>query len=284
MAKGRMLNREIGMSMKLQSLKDDTARLFATWTISHLDKNGVFYGDPQSARSAVFPMREDVTNAQVAGYLADMERVGLIERFEGGGRVWQAWPGFAHNQSYLRKDLENTAFPAPPQNSDDPANGLRKSSVMNDGKVPPNRREEKGREGNVIEGKGSADAPPAQPKRKVSGFAVVHTEHADERVSAYMDILAQKQITESNAETILANVTLDGLHVWRNVLTTWATNCWKPTNFAGLFERYDAEMNSLRVKAATPAPNYQNGAYKNAAPDKLAEALRMISAKEGNHA
>lgn len=154
MAKGRMLNREVGMSMKFHELQSDTARLFATWTIAHLDKNGVFYGDPQSVRSAVFPMREDVTNAHVTEFLREMERVGLIVRFQAAGRTWQAWPGFAHNQTYLRKDLENTPFPEPPMFSDAPAPDLRKDSVSVVGEVPPNRIERKGKEGNGIEGKG----------------------------------------------------------------------------------------------------------------------------------
>jgi len=172
MAKGRMLNREIGMSMKFQELQSDTARLFATWTIAHLDKNGVFYGDPQSVRSAVFPMREDITNAQVTEILRDMEQVGLIVRFQAGGRTWQAWPGFAHNQTYLRKDLENTPFPAPPNTSETPKDELRKSSVDGYGNIPPNRIEGNGIETNA-RASGAAGRTPQEVTHPILGFAQI---------------------------------------------------------------------------------------------------------------
>lgn len=178
MAKGRMLNREVGMSMKFQELQSDTVRLFATWTIAHLDKNGVFYGDPQSVRSAVFPMREDITNADVYAILADMERVGLIVRFQSGGRTWQAWPGFTHNQTYLRKDLENTSFPHPPNTSEAPAETLRKSSVDIIGGIPPNGIERNGIETNM-RASGATGHTPQEQATPILGFAQIAHKEAD---------------------------------------------------------------------------------------------------------
>lgn len=114
MARGRMLNRSVSNSKKFQELPSDTCRLFATWCISHLDIRGVFHADPQLVRSLVFPRREDVSNAQVAGYMDAMESNGLIVRFESNGELWQYWPGFEHNQIGIRYDREFSEFPIPP--------------------------------------------------------------------------------------------------------------------------------------------------------------------------
>ena len=113
MARGRMLNKTVSLSQKFANLPDDTCRLLATWLIRHLDLNGVFYADPAIVRSQIFPMRDDVTTAQVAGYLVAMEKAGLIVIYEANGRKWQHWPGFADNQSGLRYDREKTSNPLP---------------------------------------------------------------------------------------------------------------------------------------------------------------------------
>lgn len=250
MAKGRMLNREIGMSMKFQELQSDTSRLFATWTIPHLDKNGVFYGDPQSARSAVFPMREDISNAHVESFMRDMERVGLIVRFKAAGRVWQVWPGFAHNQTYLRKDLERTSFPPPPKDSVDPDSDLRNNSVDVTGNIPPNGIEEKG-----IEEKGM---PPPSATKKVArsvGFSAVFTEHTDERIGAYLSIV-KPEISAGNIELVLKRIPEKYLGVWKDALTLWALKGYNPTGFADLFDRFDVLCNQAKAK--------QNGHAKNA--------------------
>ena len=113
MARGRMLNTSISASKKMDEIASDTARLLATWTIAHLDLNGVFYADPAMVRSMVFPRRTDSLEA-IEGYLQDMARVGLIVLFESGGEMWQYWPGFEHNQPGLRRERERSQYPMPP--------------------------------------------------------------------------------------------------------------------------------------------------------------------------
>ncbi len=113
MARGRMLNKSISASKKFHLLPDDTCRLLATWTVSHLDKNGVFYADPVIVKSLVFPRRGDVSIEQVELYLTAMQKAGLIVLFTAQDQLWQYWPGFADNQTNLRSDREKTDFPAP---------------------------------------------------------------------------------------------------------------------------------------------------------------------------
>lgn len=284
MAKGRMLNRETSLSLKLNALVNDTARLLATWTIPHLDKNGVFHADAQVVRSLVFPLRQDLNTQEVAAMLDDMERVGLIRRFCAAGRMWQVWPGFEHNQPYLRRDKEKTDFPTPPAcipTDSDKIPTVSRQIPTADGEKQAQLEVEVEEEIEVEE-KARPSAPAAFAKRRASGFASVITAHSDARVAAYLDLLAQKDITDTNAELIMARVGQDDIELWREVLKAWAVGGDKgpyvPTNFTGLFSRFDSAKNALRF--TKPG----SGTYKHAAPDKLAEALRMISAKEGNHA
>ena len=114
MARGRMVNHSISESRKFHLLPDDTCRLLATWIIPYLDFRGVFHGDAVMVKSSIFPRRGDVTNEQVESYLAAMEEVGLIYRFEAKNSVWQYWPSFINSQPSLRMDRELTSFPSPP--------------------------------------------------------------------------------------------------------------------------------------------------------------------------
>lgn len=109
-----MLNNSVSQSLKFNQLPDDTCRLLATWTLAHLDKNGVFYGLAVSVKSLVMPHRADISVEQVEAYLQAMEQVGLIRRFTASGIVWQWWPTFIDNQVGLRADRELSDYPEPP--------------------------------------------------------------------------------------------------------------------------------------------------------------------------
>jgi hypothetical protein len=159
-----MVNNSISRSSKFKNLPDDTCRLLATWIISHLDKNGVFYGDPVMVRSLVFPWRSDVSIEAVEHYLQEMQKVGLIVLFEADGEKWQYWPGFNDNQIGLRADRETSTYPEPPQDSSQdgdndqdaptpdgnldqeaqpPSGNLPEESRNHSGSVPPERRPNK---------------------------------------------------------------------------------------------------------------------------------------------
>ncbi len=122
MARGRMLDKSISASYQMQSLPDWGCKCLATWLISHLDKNGVFYGDAPMVRSQVFPL-EDITNTQVEEWLQAMENAidgdgqPLIVRFHTQGRLWLHFPGFDRHQEGLHKDRERTSFPPVPATS-----------------------------------------------------------------------------------------------------------------------------------------------------------------------
>jgi hypothetical protein len=124
----------------------------------------------------------------------------------------------------------------------------------------------------------------ARKTRAVSGFGSVYTSHDDPRVAAFLEILARKQITATDAEIIQKRVATDTVDVWRDVLQIWAANPNWPLTLANIFDRYERTVNAKRFTSKTDAPSYQNGARKNAKPwsaDGAMEILRARAAARG---
>ena len=122
----------------------------------------------------------------------------------------------------------------------------------------------------------------ARKTRALSGFASVYTSHDDPRVAAFLEILARKQITATDAEIIQKRVTTDTVDVWRDALKIWALQPNWALRLEDIFDRYDRMVNAKRFTSSTAAPNYQNGQYKNATPGAGAlEILRARAAARG---
>ncbi len=122
----------------------------------------------------------------------------------------------------------------------------------------------------------------ARKTRALSGFASVYTSHDDPRVAAFLEILARKKITATDAEIIQKRVATDTVDVWREVLTLWAANPKWRLDLADMFDRYERTINAKRFTSSTAAPNYQNGQHKNATPGAGAlEILRARAAARG---
>lgn len=187
MARGRMLNNKVSASKQMDDLPDDTCRLLATWLIAHLDKNGVFYGEPMMVKSYVFPRRHDVSIDDIARCLTAMESVGIIVRFYAKEEWWLCYPSFAANQVGLRPERETTDFPSledaeeepsdqpptplatiSPQTHEEPAETCRKESadIDNGRGKNPQALEDSAAEGKLSEGKLSQDQISAHEKQK----------------------------------------------------------------------------------------------------------------------
>lgn len=83
-------------------------------------------------------------------------------------------------------------------------------------------------------------------RRKTSGFASVFTTHDDPRVSAFLEILAQKQITTTDAEIIQKRVKTDTVDVWRDVLVIFAAQPNWRIDLGNIFDRYERTVNAKR--------------------------------------
>lgn len=243
MARGRMINRSICESDKFHRLPDDTCRLFATWSISHLDIRGVYRADPTLLKSRIFPRRDDVTSEEIRGYLDAIEAVGLIVRFEANGEIWQYWPGFPHNQVGIRYDRELPEYPAPPgyvQPPDEEPEKSRNSS----GKLPPEekRKERKRKEENDASQK---DAPSRHPAIEV--YRTKALRYPDK---------ASWPIVEANVGTDEAS-----LKKWGETVTAYISCGWNKLNVSGMVDFYK--------RGETPGASYReraNGNFGHADP------------------
>jgi uncharacterized phage protein (TIGR02220 family) len=113
MPAGRILLKSISDSKKLSELKTDGARLLYTWLIPHLDVNGCFSGDAEVLNGKVFTRLKKTVNT-VESYLADMESVGLIVRYQTNGDIFLHVPDFTKKQPYLNPKREaQTTIPVP---------------------------------------------------------------------------------------------------------------------------------------------------------------------------
>ncbi|GAH15867.1 unnamed protein product, partial [marine sediment metagenome] len=71
MARGRMLNKKISDSKRVNDLPDGAALLYC-WLISHLDCNGCMMGEPELVKYRVFPRRKHLIS-KIESYLKAME-------------------------------------------------------------------------------------------------------------------------------------------------------------------------------------------------------------------
>jgi hypothetical protein len=106
MARGRMLLAVVGESKKLHRLSSDTARLFYTWLLPHLDVNGCHKADPMILKSKVFPLKEDITRIHIEKILQELKEQDLIIIF--GDGEYLCYPDFRDKQPNLQPHKEAT--------------------------------------------------------------------------------------------------------------------------------------------------------------------------------
>ncbi len=118
MARGRMINKKISASKRVNDLPPEAVITFC-FLISHLDVNGIFFGSPEMVKSLVVPRRPS-TIKQVENYLRLMEKavndagIPLIKRFQSNGDSYLYCPGFRDEQPGLRPERERAEYPEPP--------------------------------------------------------------------------------------------------------------------------------------------------------------------------
>ena len=120
MARSRDIRPEFFIDEKIGELSYGARILFAAlWC--HSDCRGVFEHNPRQLRVLAFPYDEGLTSQQVAEWMASLESLGMVVRFEAGGRIWGAVKHWQRHQTVSRSEVEIwTDRPEPPGWQDPP--------------------------------------------------------------------------------------------------------------------------------------------------------------------
>lgn len=79
-AKGRMLWGQISVSPRVNKLSLKACLLY-TWLIAHADDQGRMLADTNSIKGTVCPLRQDISEDDIATLLGEIEEQGLIIRY-----------------------------------------------------------------------------------------------------------------------------------------------------------------------------------------------------------
>jgi len=267
MARGRMLLKTICGSEKLHNLSSDTARLFYTWLLSHLDQNGCHRANPMLLKSTVFPLREDVTRATIEGIIEELQGDGLI--FLYGGGKYLCYPDFEEKQPYLRKDREgDVEVPTPTEEerrtySDKMTElvGSKSDKMTAQGKI----REGKIRKGKIREVLGGKkqdnDNPPKKtkkpPPKKTQTFPnddYKKIETAYQEIRGHQELTGEdvKRLRHTSKQLFMDKITVSDILGCMKALEDnkedWS-KLWKPETISKMMSDYKAgRLNGKRGK------------------------------------
>lgn len=78
-------------SDRINQLSAQAERLF-TRLIMKADDYGRYFADPKRLKAFLFPLRDDVSEPDISGWLADCEKAGIIRFYESDGkRYLEIW-------------------------------------------------------------------------------------------------------------------------------------------------------------------------------------------------
>jgi len=111
MAERRMLAKRISTDSRVRQLPCPMAKLLFTWMIAHADNAGRLRAEPLYVRATVIPNESGVGDADVANWLEEMDRLGLIRLYEVDGGRYLHFPAW---RKYQRLDRKASDLPSPP--------------------------------------------------------------------------------------------------------------------------------------------------------------------------
>ena len=114
MARGRIITNAIAHDKRINQLMDDTSRLAYTWLVTFADCEGRTPGDPAVVRSMLFPRREDITIAQMEGYIRQWHDLGLVIWYEAKDDMWIYFPAFFNHNRVNKEHEAASKIPEPP--------------------------------------------------------------------------------------------------------------------------------------------------------------------------
>ncbi|OGM59911.1 hypothetical protein A2892_02935 [Candidatus Woesebacteria bacterium RIFCSPLOWO2_01_FULL_39_10b] len=113
-----MLHNKISRSLQVNRLSLEAQLLF-TWLISHADDEGRLYGEPEYIKGTVVPLKEGWTFKDVAGYLAEIEKQGLIYYWQDSDRTIIQFVKWLEHQKIRKDRLQHSLLPPYQKRYDD---------------------------------------------------------------------------------------------------------------------------------------------------------------------
>lgn len=113
MPEGRMLKKYISESKKLGYLKSDSARLFYTWLLPHLDVEGRYSADPDILKGHIFPKVKSMTISKIKKLLNELAKVDLIILYRSNGETYLQLKQFHKYQKIDRNREAKSKIPPP---------------------------------------------------------------------------------------------------------------------------------------------------------------------------
>lgn len=146
MAERRMLAKRISTDARVRALPSATARLLFTWMIPHADNGGRLRAEPAYVRALVMPHEPNVSDADVASWLAEMDSLGIIQLYEVDGGQYLRFPAWS---KYQRLDRNRSDLPPPPSAAPSSPTATDREPMVTDREPLPTSRERWGAGGGV---------------------------------------------------------------------------------------------------------------------------------------
>ncbi len=107
-----MVSPRISTDQRVRELPCVAARLLFTWMIAHADNCGRLRAEAAYVRARVIPHEPEVSESDVAEWLAAMDRLGLVRLYEADGGQYLQLSGWHKNQRLDRQ--KHSDIPPPP--------------------------------------------------------------------------------------------------------------------------------------------------------------------------
>ena len=106
----RLLRESIKYSRKIDALSCFQESMFYRLMVT-VDDFGRFYADPMLLKSALFPVKEDLTKASIVDAIEKLSKAGLIKVYEVGGESYLEIEGWSKEQRTRAKESKFPGIP-----------------------------------------------------------------------------------------------------------------------------------------------------------------------------
>jgi hypothetical protein len=191
------------------------------WT--HVDDDGRAIDDARLVKAALFPLDDDVTVADIAAMLNELESCGRIIRYIGDGKPIFAVVGWREHQVINR--YRPSTLPPPPDDSVTRQGSIPDASRIDQGRVAPGIGNKEGKGIRKRKGMdGAADSPTPARATKARKRAPIPTDFA---LDADLIAFARERGVDPDAEferfvnhhTAVGSLFVD----WRAAWRTWVS-------------------------------------------------------------